>query len=153
MAIGAIELEQVDLALSACTHPHVTTEGGDSDISWCNVCGAIMTSAGWLQPHWRDLLTKLVKSQLSSRPAETRSSQDFALRAFSFMLIGTTVLARRKVAKDALRGALVELLCNAEFWRRLDSKPICAICGLDMPECRCVVEFNEGYFPKTVHSD
>lgn len=58
--LTAYMIEAAVKKLMECEHPHVSTQGGDSDVLWCNVCGAIQSQAGWVSPHCRDLLIMLV---------------------------------------------------------------------------------------------
>lgn len=65
--LSAYMIEQIEKALTDCRHPHVSTFSHQTirstrraDVMWCNLCGAIHTGAGWISPHCRDLLLKLV---------------------------------------------------------------------------------------------
>lgn len=51
-------LERAIKALEACEHPHVQPRS-----CWCNVCGAWNVDGHWFQPHWRDLLVKVLHDE------------------------------------------------------------------------------------------
>lgn len=60
-----VTLEQGIATLQTCSHPHndITAKAflPIKGINWCNLCGAININRQWIQPHWRDLLLKVLK--------------------------------------------------------------------------------------------
>lgn len=54
---ATVELEAIEFALAECKHSHA-----QSDLPWCNVCGAYRSTDGqWTRPHVRDLLAGAIK--------------------------------------------------------------------------------------------
>lgn len=58
-------LERSIIALQTCSHPYSDATAAAflplQKIRWCNLCGAIYIENRWIQPHWRDIMLKVIK--------------------------------------------------------------------------------------------
>jgi hypothetical protein len=55
-----ITINKILQVLECCQHPHLSESIPLQDLTWCNLCGALLINGTWLKPHWLDIIKKVI---------------------------------------------------------------------------------------------